>query len=150
MATVDIGSKPHAVDHLKATWRKSAEHLREQVLRFLRLFAFAAVVPLLDLIVQGPSKFDWASLFAALIPVFETTYRQFQPAMSAGGADSAPGVTIVPDQVELPVQTDNGPRPEDPSFTTPENQDPNYDPQTHPDALPPDAESDAPDPSVIS
>ncbi len=130
------GSKPEAVKALAKTWRKTAEQLAEQAWRFLRLMLFASVVPILDLIVEG-SEFDPRTLFVTLVPVFEGIYRQFQPALSARKVDSAPGATIVPEQVGVvmtdvdgltpvpePVQTDNGPRPDDPEDQP--LQDPNY------------------------
>lgn len=91
------GSKPHLVGDLRATWRKSGTHVREQVIRFLRLTFIAAQPTLLPFLFAG--KFDKTTLLAFLVPVLEVAYRQFFPALGAKAADDTPGVTIVPDQV---------------------------------------------------
>lgn len=92
-------SKPEQITNLRATWRKSAEHGAEQLARFARLFVLSAIPVLVDFIVKGSGHFDWETLLFALVPVGETVYRQVFPALGAAKADSAPGVTIVPDQV---------------------------------------------------
>jgi hypothetical protein len=103
---VSVANKPGSVAALRNTWRKSAEHGAEQVKRFLRIFAFSAVTPLLDLILKG-SHFDKATLVVLLVPVAETAFRQAFPALGAQSADSAPGMTIVPDQVAAAAPVDN-------------------------------------------
>lgn len=92
-------SKPHLVGALRSTWRKSGQHYREQVIRFVRLFVVSAI-PVVTSAVMSGSHFDKKTLLALLVPVVETVYRQIFPALGAQAADDAPGVTIVPEQVE--------------------------------------------------
>ena len=98
VATVAVvsGSKPENIKALRQTWRRSGEHFREQVIRFVRLTIAAAMPSLLSLVMGG--KFDTKTLLAFLIPCIEVAYRQIFPSMGAAAADSAPGMTIVPDQ----------------------------------------------------
>lgn len=95
---VATASKPEQVANLRNTWRKSAQHGAEQVKRFLRLFILSSLPVVVSLFANG-SDFDKKTLLALLVPVFETAYRQVFPAMGAKGADDAPGMTIVPEQV---------------------------------------------------
>jgi hypothetical protein len=97
---VVAASKPDLIKSLRATWRKSSEHVAEQLWRFVRLLSVASVIPIIDVIVRGSGHFDWVTLLMAIVPVFETTWRQVFPALGAAKVDSAPGVTIVPDQVQ--------------------------------------------------
>jgi len=117
------GSKPDLVAALRATWRKSAEHAAEQVARFLRLTIMAAVPSVVDLIKGG--KFDYITLLTFILPFAEVAYRQVFPALGAAKADSADGVTIVPEQVGVtpvpdptqapaPVTPDPAPTPDSP------------------------------------
>lgn len=92
-------SKPEQISNLRATWRKTGEHAAEQLARFVRLFVLAGIPVVVDFLVKGSGHFDWETLLFALVPVGETVYRQVFPALGAAKADSAPGVTIVPDQV---------------------------------------------------
>lgn len=90
-------SKPELVKDLRATWRKDAVHVAEQVKRFLRLSVLAAMPTLLPLLMGG--HFDSKTLLAFLVPVLEVVYRQMFPALGAQQVDDAQGVTIVPSQV---------------------------------------------------
>jgi len=99
---VVASSKPNQINNLRATWRTSAEHGAEQVKRFLRLTVVSAVPAIVSAIVAATTahtSFDWKTLLALIVPFAETAYRQVFPALGAAAADSAPGVTIVPDQV---------------------------------------------------
>lgn len=96
---VVVASKPDLVKNLRATWRKSAEHLAEQLARFLRILALGLPVPLVDLLLRGSGKFDWPTLLIVIAPLAETAWRQVFPALGAAKVDSAPGATIVPSQV---------------------------------------------------
>jgi hypothetical protein len=107
------------VSALRSTWRNSAEHLAEQLYRFIRLTILAAIPSISSVIFS--QHFDWKTLLAFILPFAEVAFRQVFPALGAAKADSAPGtVTVVADSedglaaVPLPVNTDNGPRPEDP------------------------------------
>lgn len=102
---VQVASKPDLVLNLRATWRKSGEHLAEQVKRFVRLTALAAFPAVGDLIAGG--KFDYRTLYAFIVPFAEVAWRQVFPAMTADSVDSAPGVTIVPDEVAPASTTDS-------------------------------------------
>jgi hypothetical protein len=103
VATVAVvsGSKPEAIKALRQTWRRSADHFREQIVRFLRLSVAAAMPTLLPFLMGG--HFDKKTLLAFLVPVLECAYRQIFPSLGAAAADNAPGMTIVPDQVGLPA-----------------------------------------------
>lgn len=96
--TVATSSKPQHVKALRATWRKSEQHLTEQAFRFGRLFLASALPVVVSLVASG-THYDRKTLLALLVPVFETAYRQVFPALGAAKADDAPGMTIVPDQV---------------------------------------------------
>lgn len=127
-------SKPDMINNLRSTWRSSAEHGAEQVKRFLRLTVVAAIPAVVSAIVAATTAhttFDWKTLLALIVPFAETAYRQVFPALGAAAVDSAPGVTIVPDQV---ASTD--PAPADPTVA-PVTPDPAV-----PDVVPP-AEGDA-------
>lgn len=99
-----IESKPHLVPALRSRWRKSAEHLAEQVTRFIRLTVLSAIPSLSSLLLGG--SFDKKTLLAFILPFAEVAFRQVFPALGAKRADAAPGVTIVPAQV-----TDEGDAP---------------------------------------
>ena len=94
-------SKPHLVSDLRGTWRKSSQHLEEQAVRFVRLFIVSAIPAVVALTTSG-GDFDKKTLLALLVPVAETAYRQVFPALGASKADDAPGVTIVPAQLDSP------------------------------------------------
>lgn len=94
-------SKPLAIPALRATWRSSAEHLAEQLKRFVRLTVLSALPALSSVIFA--QHFDAKTLLAFIVPIAEVAFRQVWPALGAAGADSAPGVTIVPEQVGLPA-----------------------------------------------
>lgn len=108
------------VQALRRAWRTSAEHLAEQVVRFVRLTLLSAVPSVVDLVRGG--KFDKTTLLTFILPFAEVAYRQVFPALGAAKADSAPGTVttvgasdgLLPAVAGEPVQTDNGPRPEDP------------------------------------
>lgn len=100
------------VSALRSTWRKSAEHFAEQVWRFIRLTILAAIPSLASALFS--KHFDWKTLLAFILPFAEVAFRQVWPALGAKRADEAPGtVTVVDGPDDVPVQTDNGPRPED-------------------------------------
>jgi hypothetical protein len=98
---VVAASKPEHIKALTKTWRKSAEHLAAQIERFIILTVLAAIPSLSSLLLGG--KFDWHTLLAFIGPFAYTAYRQVVPQMSAASVDSAPGATIVPDQVGAPT-----------------------------------------------
>lgn len=116
-----------AVKALRKTWRKSREHYQAQVIRFLSLLGGLLAAQAVNDIQHHHRIFseitDANSLFTYLVPVGYVAWRQVHPALTAAQVDSAPGATIVPEQVGVvndglpveptPVQTDNGPRPED-------------------------------------
>lgn len=104
-------SKPEAIGALRSTWRKSGEHAAEQVKRFLRLFILSSIPALVSVLSSG-SHFDRKTLLAILVPIGEAAYRQVFPALGAAAADSAPGVTIVPDQVGLDADVPAEPDPD--------------------------------------
>lgn len=104
------GSKPHAVADLRRTWRRTTEHFAEQLKRFVRLTVLAAMPSLVNLLQGG--HFDRKTLIAFILPFAEVAYREVFPALGAAAADSAPGMTIVPEQ------TGSAPVPVAPSFTT--------------------------------
>lgn len=89
-----------AVPALRKTWRRSAEHFAEQVKRFLRLTALAALPSLVSLLQGG--QFDRRTLYAFIVPCVEVAYREMFPALGAAAAHTAPGVSIVPAQVGIP------------------------------------------------
>ena len=94
-------SKPDQIANLRNTWRKSGEHLAEQLKRFVRLTVLAAIPAAGSLLFS--KHFDTQTLLAFILPFAETAFRQVFPAMGAASVDSAPGVTIVPDQVADPA-----------------------------------------------
>lgn len=85
---------------LRKTWRGTREHYSEQVKRFLRIFAGTLVPQLLALDFHHVTR---SALLALIAPAAEVTWRQLYPALGAAGVDTAPGATIVPEQVDLPV-----------------------------------------------
>lgn len=93
--------KPELVSHLTSTWRKSAEHMAAQIRRFFILTLLAAIPSLSDLLSGG--RFDMKTLFAFITPFAYVALRQVNPELGAAQVDSAPGVTIVPDQVGVPT-----------------------------------------------
>lgn len=109
VATVAVvtGSKPEHIKALRATWRRSAEHKAAQIKRFV--YAMAAVVSanvVGDIETHKNPLAHFTDLRTAwyyLIPFAYIAWKQVHPSMSASEADSAPGVTIVPEQVGLPV-----------------------------------------------
>lgn len=107
-------AKPTPVQALRATWRKTGEHAAEQGWRFLRLLVLASIVPVTDLIFA--KTFSATTLLAVVVPIGEGLFRQKYPALGAAAADSAPGVTIVPDQIGLPAAL---PDPQDPGDPAP-------------------------------
>lgn len=94
---VAVESKPQLQSALRATWRKDAVHVREQVQRFARLCVAAAMPTLLPFLTGG--HFNKVTLLAFIVPVAEVAYRQMYPALGAKGVDDAQGATIVPEQV---------------------------------------------------
>lgn len=100
-------SKPDLVAHLRKTWRGSAEHKAAQVKRFV--YSLAGVVGL-QLVSDAASGTDPLTHFTDaktawyyLLPFALVAWKQVHPSLSASEVDSAPGVTIVPDQVGAPT-----------------------------------------------
>lgn len=112
---ISIGSKPQAIAALRVVWRQSAEHKIAQVERFV-----SAMVGVFLLQVGGDiaaHKNPFAALHTGrdliyyLLPFVWVTWRQLHPAMTASQLDSAPGATIVPQQVGLPPVSVPAPAP---------------------------------------
>ena len=99
-------SQTTLVRALRSTWRKTAQHVIEQVARFVRLTILAAIPSIVNLISGG--KFDWRTLLAFILPFAEVAYRQVFPALGAAAVDAAPGATIVPAEVGAPASTGDG------------------------------------------
>lgn len=105
MTTIITGSKPNAIDALRATWRKTQEHYQAQALRFFGILGGLLGGKVTSEILDGKAPFhnlitahDWLMY---LLPVVVVAYRQWKPALGAKALDSAPGATIVPEQVGL-------------------------------------------------
>lgn len=60
--------------------RGTAQHFAEQLVRFARLTALAAIPSVVNLAQGG--KFDWHTLLAFILPFAEVAYRQVWPAVS--------------------------------------------------------------------
>lgn len=103
MAVVVVASKPEHVADLRRQWRKSAEHKAAQIKRFV--YAMGAVVAsnvMGDVMAHKDPLAHFTDTRTAwyyLIPFAYIAWKQVHPSMSASEADSAPGVTIVPDEV---------------------------------------------------
>jgi hypothetical protein len=128
------------VTALRKAWRKSAEHIAEQLIRFVRLTVLAAIPSVWDLAAGG--HFDQKTLLAFILPFAEVAYRQAFPALGAAKADAAPGTVTTAGgdhdglaPVPGPVQTDNGPRPED-GDQSDVSQDPNFAPPIEEEVAP--------------
>lgn len=109
---VVAASKPEMVDNLRKVWRKTAEHKAAQVKLFLSTLGGLLVLQVLSDATAGRTPFssihDLRDLWFYLAPVVLVAWRQYHPALTASQVDSAPGVTIVPDQVS------DDPQPVDP------------------------------------
>lgn len=66
--------------------RSTAEHLGEQVTRFARLTALAAIPSVVNVVSGG--HFDWKTLLAFILPFAEVAYRQVWPAVSPAALNS--------------------------------------------------------------
>lgn len=103
---VQVASKPELIDQLRATWRKSAEHKAAQVKLFLSSLVGIVVLQAVSDLAAGKTPFstvhDTRSLWFYLAPFALVAWRQRHPALTASQVDSAPGVTIVPEQVAAP------------------------------------------------
>lgn len=107
-ATVVIASKPLQIPALRSTWRKAAEQKVAQLWRFLRVAVVAFGTQIVGQVIANGdisaiTHLDQKALVALVAGALETAWRQFHPAFTASAADSAPGVTIVPAQVETPA-----------------------------------------------
>lgn len=104
---VSTNSKPQHISDLRKTWRKSAEHKAAQIKRFVSAMAAVLMANITgDLVAHKDPLTHFTDLRTAwyyLIPFAYVAWRQVHPAMTASQADSAPGVTIVPEQVGVPT-----------------------------------------------
>lgn len=104
---VVAASKPQMVNDLRKTWRKSAEHKAAQAKRFVSILIGVFVLQVGGDI--GAHKNPFAALHNGrdllyyLAPFAFVAWRQYHPALTASQVDSAPGVTIVPEQVGTPT-----------------------------------------------
>lgn len=94
--TVVVAPKPEHVPALRALWRTVPEHYKAQAWRFVRIFAGALITAVVAL---GPGHITVAAVVALIPGALEVAWRQFRPALTASQVDSAPGATIVPDEV---------------------------------------------------
>lgn len=98
-----VASKPEHVDALRRTWRKTREHYQAQATRFFGIFFGLLGAQIMGNIITGkpalPHFTSWHELQLYLVPLAVVAWRQFHPQLGAKQADSAPGVTIVPNQV---------------------------------------------------
>ena len=106
---VAVRPKPEQVAALRSTWRTTTQHRIAQAWRFLRLYVFTFAGQVLVQVVTTAlaggvdvTQLDRKALVALVIPAAEVVWRQKHPALTAAEADSAPGVTIVPDEVGGP------------------------------------------------
>lgn len=108
-AVVVAVSKPHAIGALRSRWRRTAEHWRAQAFRFFGILGGIIGSKMLGDVLAGHSPFQHLVTFhdweLYLLPFVVIAYRQWRPSLGAAAVDSAPGVTIVPEQVGLPPDT---------------------------------------------
>lgn len=101
--TIATGSKPDQIDALRKVWRQSGEHKAAQIKRFfsaLGAVLFAQVAGDIGAGKDPLSHFtDARTAWYYLVPFAYIAWRQLHPSMTASQADSAQGVTIVPEQV---------------------------------------------------
>lgn len=99
---VATGGKPHEIDNLRKVWRASAEHKAAQIKRFLSAMGAVLGLQLVSDFSTGKNPLehftDLRTAWFYLLPFALVAWRQLHPALTASQADSAPGVTIVPDQ----------------------------------------------------
>lgn len=104
---VSTNSKPQHIKDLRKTWRKSTEHKVAQIKRFVSAMAAVLVANITGDVVAHKDPLahftDLRTAWYYLIPFAYVAWRQVHPAMTASQADSAPGVTIVPEQVGVPT-----------------------------------------------
>ncbi len=98
--TVPVVSKPQHVPALRSTWRKTSEHYLAQARRFLIVF-LGALLP--QVLATGLDNLGTDTLKALAPAALLVAVRQLYPELGAAGVDSAPGVTIVPAEVQPPL-----------------------------------------------
>lgn len=99
-----VGSKPNQIPVVKAAWRKSAEQLRAQTWRFIRLFVATLVPQILGLIASGQSVSGNSLrtvIISIVVPTAEVVWRQLHPALTVAAVDSAPGATIIQEEPDV-------------------------------------------------
>lgn len=103
---VTAASKPHLVDDLRKTWRKSAEHKAAQIKRLIIGMGSVLAIQIGGDILAHKDPFaalhTGRDLLYFLGPIAFVAWRQQHPAMTASQVDSAPGATIVPAQLDSP------------------------------------------------
>jgi len=93
------------VSALRSTWRVTAEQRATQAWRFLRLALIALAGQVLAQLTANGfdldkiSHLDQKAVVALLVGAAEAAWRQLHPALTASAVDTAPGATIVPEQV---------------------------------------------------
>lgn len=96
-------SKPHLIGDLRKVWRQTAEHKAHQVKLFLSSLVGLVFLQVLSDVSDGKTPFsdvhDIRSLWFYLAPFLLVAYNQYRPRLGAAEVDSAPGVTIVPSQI---------------------------------------------------
>ncbi len=100
---VQAASKPQEIENLRKTWRASAEHKAAQVKLFLStLFGLVALQAVGDFSTGKDLThlLDTRALLTYLAPIALVAWRQIHPALTSSQADSAPGMTIVPEQTQ--------------------------------------------------
>src|SRR4051794_21315439 len=97
------GSKPELQTQLRDTWRKSAEHKAAQIKRFISALVAVLTLQLVGDVTAHKNPLehftDATTAWYYLIPLAYVAWRQIHPSMTASEIDSAPGATIVPEQV---------------------------------------------------
>lgn len=97
------------VTALRSTWRTTAEQRAAQLWRILRLFLLALAGQVIAQLTANGfdldkiSHLDQKAVVALLIGAGEAAWRQLHPALTASAVDTAPGATIVPEQVGAPA-----------------------------------------------
>lgn len=101
--TVAVSSKPQHIKDLRRTWRKSSQHKVAQVKRFLYSMAGVVSANIFGDLESNRNPLahftDVRTSWYYLLPFAYIAWKQVHPEMGASEADSAPGVTIVPNEV---------------------------------------------------
>ena len=101
------GSKPDAIDALRSSLRKSAEHKTAQIKRFLYGLAGVIGAQLVGDVAAGKDPLshfaDARTAAYFVIPFAWVALRQIHPSLTVSQIDSVQGVTIVPEQIGLPA-----------------------------------------------